>query len=163
MFIDARHSYDAVLEDLNAWWPKIRPGGILAGHDYVDADELWRCVLQPLAEAQSDAGLGPDDGLHLRLDDSAAGLVEAWASGAVSWEQLSESTSLDHGDLIRLLRRTLDVLRTTASLDAAILPSEFAPVRDVARRAAAAIDRPPVHDTTYDAIFVPDDEYVESE
>ena len=47
-------------------------------------DELWRCVLQPLAEAQSDAGLGPDDGLHLRLDDSAAGLVEAWASGAVS-------------------------------------------------------------------------------
>ena len=46
-------------------------------------DELWRCVLQPLAEAQSDAGLGPDDGLHLRLDDSAAGLVEAWASGAV--------------------------------------------------------------------------------
>ena len=36
-------------------------------------DELWRSVLQPLAEAQSDAGLGPDDGLHLRLDDSAAG------------------------------------------------------------------------------------------
>ena len=112
-------------------------------------DELWRCVLQPLAEAQSDAGLGPDDGLHLRLDDSAAGLVEAWASGAVSWEQLSESTSLDHGDLIRLLRRTLDVLRTTASLDAAILPSEFAPVLATSPRAAAvAIDRPPVHDTT---------------
>ena len=42
VFIDARHSYDAVLEDLKAWWPKIRPGGILAGHDYVDADELWR-------------------------------------------------------------------------------------------------------------------------
>ena len=123
-------------------------------------DELWRCVLQPLAEAQSDAGLGPDDGLHLRLDDSAAGLVEAWASGAVSWEQLSDSTSLDHGDLIRLLRRTLDVLRTTASLDAAILPAEFSPIRDVARRAAAAIDRPPVHDTTYDAIFVPDDDYL---
>ena len=36
-------------------------------------DELKCCVLQPLAEAQSDAGLGPDDGLHLRLDDSAAG------------------------------------------------------------------------------------------
>ena len=55
------------------------------------------------------------------------------------------------------------MLRTTASLDAAILPSEFAPVRDVARRAAVAIDRPPVHDTTYDAIFVPDDEYLEDE
>ena len=45
-------------------------------------------------------------------------------------------------------------------MDASILPEAFAPVRDVARRAAAAIDRPPVHDTTYDAIFVPDDEYL---
>ena len=52
------------------------------------------------------------------------------------------------------------MLRTTASLDSAILPGAFAPIRDVARRAAAAIDRPPVHDTTYDAIFVPDDEYL---
>ena len=34
VFIDARHTYDAVSEDLRAWWPKIRPGGILAGHDY---------------------------------------------------------------------------------------------------------------------------------
>ena len=40
------------------------------------------------------------------------------------------------------------MLRTTASLDAAILPEAFAPIRDVARRAAAAIDRPPVHDAT---------------
>ena len=55
------------------------------------------------------------------------------------------------------------MLRTTASLDAAILPEAFAPIRAVARRAAAAIDRPPVHDTTYDAIFVPDDEYLEDE
>jgi len=121
-------------------------------------DELWNSVLQPLAEAQSDAGLGPDDGLRLQLDDSAAGLVEAWASGAISWEQLSGSTSLDHGDLIRLFRRTLDVLRTTANLDSAILPEEFAPVRQAALLAAKAIDRPPVHDATYDAIFVPDDD-----
>lgn len=121
-------------------------------------DELWTSVLRPLAEAQSDAGLGPDDGLRLQLDDSAAGLVEAWASGAISWEQLSGSTSLDHGDLIRLFRRTLDVLRTTANLDSAILPEDFAPVRQAALLAAKAIDRPPVHDTTYDAIFVPDDD-----
>jgi hypothetical protein len=34
VFIDANHSYEAVLSDLHAWWPKIRPGGLLAGHDY---------------------------------------------------------------------------------------------------------------------------------
>jgi hypothetical protein len=35
-YIDARHDYDSVLEDLEAWFPKLRAGGILAGHDYAD-------------------------------------------------------------------------------------------------------------------------------
>jgi hypothetical protein len=38
VYIDARHDYDSVLEDLEAWAGKVRPGGILAGHDYVDGD-----------------------------------------------------------------------------------------------------------------------------
>jgi glycosyltransferase involved in cell wall biosynthesis len=33
-FIDGDHSYESVTADLAAWWPKIRPGGVLAGHDY---------------------------------------------------------------------------------------------------------------------------------
>lgn len=33
-YIDARHDYESVLEDLEAWFPKVRPGGIFAGHDY---------------------------------------------------------------------------------------------------------------------------------
>ena len=36
VYIDARHDYAAVLEDLEAWYDKVRPGGIVAGHDYVD-------------------------------------------------------------------------------------------------------------------------------
>jgi hypothetical protein len=38
VYIDARHDYDSVLEDLDAWCTKVRPGGILAGHDYVDGN-----------------------------------------------------------------------------------------------------------------------------
>ena len=34
VFIDADHRYDAVVADIEAWWPKTRPGGIFAGHDY---------------------------------------------------------------------------------------------------------------------------------
>lgn len=34
VFIDADHQYDAVLRDLEAWWPKISPTGRIAGHDY---------------------------------------------------------------------------------------------------------------------------------
>jgi hypothetical protein len=35
-YIDARHDYAAVLKDLEAWIGKVRPGGVLAGHDYLD-------------------------------------------------------------------------------------------------------------------------------
>ena len=38
VYIDARHDYDSVIEDLAAWFPKLRPGGLIAGHDYVDGD-----------------------------------------------------------------------------------------------------------------------------
>ncbi len=34
VFIDADHSEDAVRADIEAWLPKIKPGGLLAGHDY---------------------------------------------------------------------------------------------------------------------------------
>jgi predicted O-methyltransferase YrrM len=33
VFIDAAHATDSALADLEAWWPKLRPGGMLAGHD----------------------------------------------------------------------------------------------------------------------------------
>ena len=34
VFIDACHLYEAVKADILAWRPKVRKGGILAGHDY---------------------------------------------------------------------------------------------------------------------------------
>jgi hypothetical protein len=36
VYLDARHDYAAVMEDLLAWFPKVKPGGIIAGHDYLD-------------------------------------------------------------------------------------------------------------------------------
>ena len=33
VFIDMTHTYDAVLEDIKHWLPKVKPGGWLAGHD----------------------------------------------------------------------------------------------------------------------------------
>lgn len=34
VFIDAQHDYDSVKADILAWAPKVKQGGILAGHDY---------------------------------------------------------------------------------------------------------------------------------
>ena len=34
VYIDAGHSYEEVKADFNAWFPKVRKGGIISGHDY---------------------------------------------------------------------------------------------------------------------------------
>jgi len=44
-FIDACHRYEAVKADLAAWWPKIKPGGVLAGHD-LDYEPVARAVTE---------------------------------------------------------------------------------------------------------------------
>ena len=34
IFIDADHQYQSVKDDINAWLPKVRKGGMISGHDY---------------------------------------------------------------------------------------------------------------------------------
>lgn len=38
--VDARHDYCGCAEDIELYWPKLREGGIMAGHDYVQK-EAW--------------------------------------------------------------------------------------------------------------------------
>lgn len=35
VYIDGNHDYDHVKQDLELWWPKLKPGGLMAGHDYL--------------------------------------------------------------------------------------------------------------------------------
>jgi hypothetical protein len=37
IYIDGDHSYEAAYADIVTWWPKVRQGGILAGHDWIEA------------------------------------------------------------------------------------------------------------------------------
>lgn len=34
VYIDANHSHEAVLNDLEIWYPKVKKGGIFSGHDF---------------------------------------------------------------------------------------------------------------------------------
>lgn len=54
-FIDAGHDYVDVLRDITAWLPKIKPGGILAGHD-IDGIGVSRAVADLLGNRISIVG-----------------------------------------------------------------------------------------------------------
>lgn len=38
VYLDARHDFAGVVADIHAWWPKVKLGGIFAGHDFVDGE-----------------------------------------------------------------------------------------------------------------------------
>ena len=74
------------------------------------------------------------------LSREAGGLVESWASG-VSWRDLCKETSLEQGDVCRLLRRTVETLRQIP-LAYGVEPA----VVQLAVKAAELMDRFPVAD-----------------
>lgn len=58
VYVDANHAYDHVLADLNLWWPKLRPGGVLAGHDVMSLSHPG--VTAALAEFCAARGVAAD-------------------------------------------------------------------------------------------------------
>lgn len=36
LFIDGDHNYDGIKKDLELWYPKVKIGGIIGGHDYTE-------------------------------------------------------------------------------------------------------------------------------
>jgi hypothetical protein len=52
VYIDANHGPAFIREDLAAWWPKIKPGGMIAGHDYLDIENEFRsCGVKSAVDA----------------------------------------------------------------------------------------------------------------
>ena len=40
IYIDARHDYKGAAEDIESYWPKLKTGGIMSGHDYMTSDQV---------------------------------------------------------------------------------------------------------------------------
>jgi len=78
--------------------------------------------------------------LPVWLEDELIGLVEQWALG-VDWVQLCENTSLDEGDIVRMLRRTLDFLSQIPHV-----PNLANSIKRNASRALHLMDRFPVNE-----------------
>jgi len=44
VYIDANHAYEEIKKDLEAWYPKVRAGGIFSGDDYFYYDTVVKAV-----------------------------------------------------------------------------------------------------------------------
>lgn len=59
IFIDALHDYEHVKQDIALWWPKVRIGGLISGHDY---NHKWPGCERAVAESFNlmHVGVAPD-------------------------------------------------------------------------------------------------------
>ena len=55
VFIDATHTYEAVMADIANYMPKLQPGGIMAGHD-IQATEVARAVRESFGDNYTTIG-----------------------------------------------------------------------------------------------------------
>lgn len=65
VYLDADHSRVAVEADIAAWWPVVRPGGWLGGHDYAHTDPQFSYGVQDAVDAwvaRTGLGLELDEG-----------------------------------------------------------------------------------------------------
>lgn len=104
VFLDARHTFEDVRRDLAAWWPKLRPGGLFAGHDYVHS---------PGVRAAVDAFV------------AARGLRHSFRTSRASW-LIYKSLAVDAAYCLSLPRRADRRQRAAAEFHAAGLEGSVA-------------------------------------
>lgn len=44
VYIDGNHKYEYVLKDIELYYPKVRTGGVLGGHDWHAGMDIWKAV-----------------------------------------------------------------------------------------------------------------------
>lgn len=76
VYIDADHNYEAVVKDLEAWYPKVKNGGIFFGHDY---SAPWDGVIQAVNEfcIKNQYTVGEIEALGLNDGDQDGG-AKSW-------------------------------------------------------------------------------------
>jgi len=69
VYIDANHRYAPLLQDIYCWYPKIRIGGVLCGHDY---------HIQPVKEAVEEFRKMVDAKLYAESNEMGNSEIDWW-------------------------------------------------------------------------------------
>jgi len=75
IYIDAAHSYPEVLADLRAFWPLVRPGGIMFGDDF---DVIWPGVIRAVHEWSEAEALNLGRMTAMASTPTGSGLNTKW-------------------------------------------------------------------------------------
>ena len=62
VYIDGNHAYDFVKFDISAWWQKVKPGGWLMGHDYLDMSDWYSSEFSENGKDKHVWLIGPNPG-----------------------------------------------------------------------------------------------------
>lgn len=115
--IDAGHRYVDVYEDMAAWYPKVRIGGVLAGHDYCDCPAkadgspyLEAVPASPVSNAEAlswDYGVKSAvlDFLHRNTDYMFPGITQEEREDFRSWYIIKGGDQIDEDETQRADRR----------------------------------------------------------
>lgn len=49
VYLDGNHDYEHVIQDINAWYEKVKIGGVLGGHDYYEREDAQQRCHVPAA------------------------------------------------------------------------------------------------------------------
>lgn len=108
--------------------------GLVKIEDEYNPEEQLRETRRKLYQAQNKK----DITMPVYLERDVIGLSEAWCLG-VTWDELCSNTTLDEGDIVRILRRTVDVLWQIPQV-----PDINSRLADTARDAFAKMKRFPI-------------------
>lgn len=86
VFIDGSHEYEDVLEDLKAWIPKIKVGGVIAGHDYGWCDDVRRAVHETIGK---NLVIVSNDGAHIPTNGENYVVYDKWGEGCFICQKLT--------------------------------------------------------------------------
>lgn len=76
VFIDGNHEYEYVYEDVVEWTKRVRPGGIVSGHDYVESEERKYGVVEAVNQYVAEQGIEP---LYILRKDKPARMTKRGA------------------------------------------------------------------------------------
>lgn len=89
VYIDALHDYDSVKSDMEAWWEKVKVGGVMAGHDY--NSDKWYGVVRAVTEFSREEGIEVSlTGIVGNAKESRTGDIDEFDGNEQSWFFIKE-------------------------------------------------------------------------